>query len=702
VINQDNDVGWLGLVNSDNMRVENLIVEMVMLASTHNSRIENVIAKNSSWGIYLIFSDNNALSGNIVENNELGIVLNGSNNTISNNIVENNRLGISIYGSNNNTISNNVVENNYVGISLSWDSNNNTLLGNIIENNYLGIALVESNNNIIFNNVVENNFAGISLHESSNHNIIFRNRFSNNTDNNAHDSGTNRWDNNGEGNYWDDWQPPQRPDADGDGIVDEPRPIPGGSNFDNYPLVFPHALNQPPSAGFTFSPISPTTDNTVQFTDNSVDNDGTIVSWLWNFGDGTTSTSQNPTHRYSDAGAYTVTLTVTDNGGATGSVSKGITVGAGNIRPTASFVFTPSSPTTADVVQFTDNSVDNDGTIVSWLWNFGDGTTSTSQNPTHKYQSGGTYTVTLTVTDNGGATDEVSIFITINQTPSASFVYSPTYPTVDNAVQFTDWSTDLDGTIIAWFWDFGDGAISTSQNPTHQYAEKGTYTVTLTVTDNGGAVSSTSRSITVVHLKAIEMLESFKENLNERITKFEIRLQEDLLRMLDVAFMDERVGASVSVEMVGGTHVTTKEYQHQEIDIRVMGVSIGENIRVKVSSQAPSGRTILLHVDNHILPISEPWEIDVFCDGREVKPAIDYGDVLDPTNENVPEYLVLFGARGIQVLVSIPSFSDHTITIVRVQTEIPTQPPIGITTIAGIVFLITSLLLFLISHRMKE
>jgi hypothetical protein len=172
--------------------------------------------------------------------------------------------------------------------------------------------------------------------------------------------------------------------------------------------------------------------------------------------------------------------------------------------------------------------------------------------------------------------------------------------------------------------------------------------------------------------------------------------------MLDDAFLEERVGASISIEMVDGTHVIAKEYQRQEINLQVVGINIGENIEVKVSSQVQSGKTILLHVDNRILPVSEPWEIDVFCNGWKIRPAVDYGDVLDPTNENVPEYLVLFGARGIQVLVSIPSFSDYTITIVQVQPEIPARAPVGITTIAGIVFLITSLLLFLISHRMKE
>jgi hypothetical protein len=84
-----------------------------------------------------------------------------------------------------------------------------------------------------------------------------------------------------------------------------------------------------------------------------------------------------------------------------------------------------------------------------------------------------------------------------NEFPTAFFTYYPSFPTTNDTVQFTDQSGDWDGTIVSWSWNFGDGTTSILQNPTHQYANAGTYIVTLTITDNSGATDSTSQSITV-------------------------------------------------------------------------------------------------------------------------------------------------------------------------------------------------------------
>jgi PKD repeat protein len=246
--------------------------------------------------------------------------------------------------------------------------------------------------------------------------------------------------------------------------------------------------NTPPTADFTFT----INDLTVNFTDASTDPDGTIIGWDWDFGDGNTSTVQNPGHTYAAAGTYTVTLTVTDDDSATDSISKSVTVTEPNTPPTADFTFTTGDLT----ANFTDASTDPDGTIVGWLWDFGDGNTSTAQNPGHTYAAAGTYTVTLTVTDDDGASDSISKSVTVtapNIPPTADFTFAVNYLTVN----FTDASTDADGTIVSWLWNFGDGNTSTAQNPTHTYAAAGTYTVTLTVTDNDGASDSISKSVTV-------------------------------------------------------------------------------------------------------------------------------------------------------------------------------------------------------------
>ena len=247
--------------------------------------------------------------------------------------------------------------------------------------------------------------------------------------------------------------------------------------------------NQPPVAAFSSSCSA----LTCSFTSTSSDPDGSIASYSWAFGDGATSTVQNPSHSYAAAGSYTVTLTVTDNQGATNAVSHSVTVTAANQPPVAAF----SSSCSALTCSFTSTSSDPDGTIASYSWTFGDGATSTVQNPSHTYAAGGTYTVTLTVTDNQGATNAVSHSVTVtaaNQAPTANFTFSCS----GLSCSFTSTSSDPDGSIAGYSWNFGDATTSTAQNPSHSYTAAGSYTVSLRVTDNQGAQSTTtSKTVTV-------------------------------------------------------------------------------------------------------------------------------------------------------------------------------------------------------------
>jgi len=160
--------------------------------------------------------------------------------------------------------------------------------------------------------------------------------------------------------------------------------------------------NQPPTANFSFTPAEPKIDEEISFKDESTDPDGAtdIVSWEWDFGDGTKTTEQNPRKRYSQKKIYDVKLTVRDKAGLSNSVTKRVPVGI--TPPKVDFIFTPTAPEVGDEVQFTDKSAD-DGQIVSWRWDFGDGTTSTEQNPKKKYLQAGTFKVKLTVKDNDNA-----------------------------------------------------------------------------------------------------------------------------------------------------------------------------------------------------------------------------------------------------------------------------------------------------------
>jgi PKD repeat protein len=167
--------------------------------------------------------------------------------------------------------------------------------------------------------------------------------------------------------------------------------------------------------------------------------------------------------------------------------------------PSASFTYFPSEPSMLDSVRFSDTSTDLDGAIVSWGWDFGDGTTDKERDPSHQYDWKGEYPVRLTVMDNDGGIDTAERNVTIrNLPPEANFSYYPPQNiTAGQEVYFTDVSRDTDGSINTWFWDFGDDATSTEQNPAHFFINPASYAVTLSVEDNEGLESSYSTTIIV-------------------------------------------------------------------------------------------------------------------------------------------------------------------------------------------------------------
>jgi len=191
----------------------------------------------------------------------------------------------------------------------------------------------------------------------------------------------------------------------------------------------------------------------------------------------------------------------TDNRDETGGTAESVDVyvkggfapTGGNVAPTANFSFTTSALT----ANFTDSSTDSDGTIASRSWNFGDSTTSTATNPSKTYSAAGTYTVTLTVTDNGGATNTRTQSVTVSSASNVAPVANYTFTTSGLTATFTDTSTDSDGTIASRSWNFGDSTTSTATNPSKTYSAAGTYSVVLTVTDNGGATNTRTQSVTV-------------------------------------------------------------------------------------------------------------------------------------------------------------------------------------------------------------
>jgi len=177
-----------------------------------------------------------------------------------------------------------------------------------------------------------------------------------------------------------------------------------------------------------------------------------------------------------------------------------------NQAPQANFTFSPMEPSVSlDATFDASSSSDLDGSITSYEWDFGDGTTGSGKLVAHAYDRKGTVTITLTVTDDDGASASTSQSIeVVNRSPQADFSFTPSDPCILDEVHFTDRSTDPDGDIVSWHWDFGDGATSDERNPTHRYEREGTFTVELVVTDNDGLTDETSQTIVVEHKDLIQ------------------------------------------------------------------------------------------------------------------------------------------------------------------------------------------------------
>ena len=224
---------------------------------------------------------------------------------------------------------------------------------------------------------------------------------------------------------------------------------------------------------------------TVQFLDTSSNSPAT---WVWSFGDGGTSTSPNPVHTYTSSGSFSVTLTATNLAGSnTTSLSNYITIIPVTVVPTAIFKTTVTSGYEPLTVQFVDASMN---TPNSWVWSFGDGGTSSLQNPAHTYTAAGSYTVTLTASNIVGSnTVSQPGYITVNAAiPVAAFTSNVTSGTTPLNVQFTDTSNNIP---TGWYWTFGDGGTSTLQNPTHTFSTVGTYAVSLGASNSAGSNTTT-------------------------------------------------------------------------------------------------------------------------------------------------------------------------------------------------------------------
>ena len=260
--------------------------------------------------------------------------------------------------------------------------------------------------------------------------------------------------------------------------------------------------------GFSASSNGPTPGEDVTFIGpNSGGPFGTITDYSWDFGDGATddtATSPTDTHAFLSRGSYPVALTITNDAGATFTGTETITVDTppDGVLPASPIIAIPGQSVSLDG---SDSTAATGGTIRSYTWNFGDGTapiTAGSPSATHVYSNPGTYTASLTVTDNLGVTASTAAAQTvIVDQPDAAF--TPSSATLaPNAVGTFDagGSSDPVGTVTDYSWNFGDGPsqdAGDSTSVTHGYGQRGSYAVALTVTNSYGQLATTTHTVTV-------------------------------------------------------------------------------------------------------------------------------------------------------------------------------------------------------------
>jgi parallel beta-helix repeat protein len=523
---------------------------------------QNNISQCDLWGIYLDSSDDNMISGNII-NDTKGVFASSSNNNVfSNNNISNssdagmnlrssmrnilydNYLTLNIYGiyikdcSNTNITQNMFTKNVFHGIYLTGgttdvvrenDFKNNTVSGitldssdciiteNLFNYGQVGISLQRTGCQISNNSFQNMSSTALTATQTSSDNIIYQNRFLRNTIN-AREKGNNHWDNGTVGNYWDDYN---YVDRDHDGFGDRAYSISSGGR-DHYPLGM---FLQPPQKPSNPSPaddqenvgLSVTLWVTVIDLDSNILSEVSFYNAVNNLRIGyvrNVVNGKNASCSFTLPFDTTYAWYVTANDSLQENQSD-IWFFTTKQRPPENQkpVANPGGPYVTKLNQTVSfngsQSIDPDGTIIFYRWNFGDGSSQILDiSPDHTYADPGVYTVTLTVVDDDGrssmanTTATIQGVIFINNPPVATCI-APSTALMGQEVSFdASLSNDTDGTIVGYRWDFnGDGTYDTDwvTTPviTTTFSSIGSYVVTLEVIDNNDAVSPYSTTVSV-------------------------------------------------------------------------------------------------------------------------------------------------------------------------------------------------------------
>jgi PKD repeat protein len=292
---------------------------------------------------------------------------------------------------------------------------------------------------------------------------------------------------------------------------------PGGTDFAaatsrsvSIRLVPPGVILPPngtPVPSFTYSPSTPLTKSDITFDASlSTDSDGRIVSYAWNFGDGSQGSGTVVRHSYSAAGTYTATLTVTDDRSQSASVSKSVTVSTA-AAPSAAFVISPLAPSVNQRVYFNaaPSTASEGRTIVRYDWDYGSGRQDSGILVWQIYTQPGQYNIVLTVTDDAGNKGTTTQSVTVGSgVLSASYSFLPAAPSATDVVFFNGSASTGPNGITSYAWTFGDGSSGTGATPSHRFVCSNpgvgpdkTFVVALTVADTLGATATVANEVKV-------------------------------------------------------------------------------------------------------------------------------------------------------------------------------------------------------------
>jgi len=574
IISRNAELKYLIEITADFVTVENFVIQdpnrfissqsgaLIHVTSNNVVLQQNNISQCNLWGIYLESSDDNMISGNVI-NDTRGVFGFSSNNNVfsSNNISNSSEAGMNIRSSMRNILYDNYLTLNTYGVYIKDCSNTNitenTFTKNVLHGIYLtgdttdvvrqnffinntasGMSL-DSSNCIITENVFNYGQVGISLQrtgcrisnnsfqnmsstaltatQTSSNNIIYLNHFIENTIN-AREQGSNQWDNGTVGNYWDDYN---YVDRDHDGFGDRAY-ILSSSGRDHYPLGM---FLQPPQKPSNPSPADDQENVGLSVTlwVTLIDPDSNIISEV-SFYNAVNNQRigfvRNVVNGKNASCSFTLPFDTTYAWYVIANDSlqqnqSDIWFFTTKQRPPENQkpVSNPGGPYLMKLNQTVSfngsQSIDPDGTIIFYRWNFGDGSSQILDiSPKHTYADPGVYTVTLTVVDDDGrssmanTTATIQGVIFINNPPVATCI-APSTVTVGQEVSFdASLSNDTDGTIVGYRWDFnGDGTYDTDWVTTSvfttTFSSVGSYVVTLEVIDNNDAVSPYTTTVSV-------------------------------------------------------------------------------------------------------------------------------------------------------------------------------------------------------------